>query len=49
MMKNDFIARSGAFFYHRVCPGSVMVEQEEPGLHDLVVKDGASDDDGFTK
>jgi len=26
-----------------------MVEQEEPGLHDLVVKDGASDDDGFTK
>jgi len=33
-----------------VCPGSVMVEQEESGPHDLVVKDGDSyDDDGFIK
>lgn len=34
-----------------VCPGSVMVEQEEPGLQDLFVTEGPSpeDDEGFTK
>lgn len=34
-----------------VYPGSVMVEQEEPGLQDLLVTEGPSpeDDEGFTK